>query len=128
MKLKFAVLGLLLAVSAHADTNMNNMPGMDMSGGKKADSAYMTEMNSGMTKMDKDMANAPMNGNPDHDFVTMMIPHHQGAIDMAETELKYGKDPEMKKLAKAIIAAQDKEIAQMNAWLKTDGAKAPPEK
>ncbi len=124
MTFKLTFWGLLFAATAYADTNMGNMPGMDMSGGK-SDSAYTTEMNAGMTKMNKDMAGAPMNGNPDHDFVTMMIPHHQGAIDMAKTELRYGKDPEMRKLARDIIAAQAKEIAQMNAWLKTDGAKAP---
>jgi uncharacterized protein (DUF305 family) len=124
MKYPLFVIGLCVAATAYADTNMNNMPGMDMGGGK-SDSAYMTDMNAGMTKMDKDMAGAPMNGNPDHDFVTMMIPHHQGAVDMAKVELQYGKDPEMRKLAKEIIKAQKEEIAQMNAWLKTDGAKAP---
>jgi uncharacterized protein (DUF305 family) len=131
MKIKLAVLGIFLAAIAHADTttnsmgnmDMSNMPGMEMSGGK-SDGAYMTEMNSGMTKMNHDMAAAPMNGNPDHDFVTMMIPHHQGAVDMAKVELKYGHDPKMRKLAKEIIAAQDKEIAFMEAWLKTDAAKA----
>jgi uncharacterized protein (DUF305 family) len=56
-------------------------------------------------------------GDQDKDFVTMMIPHHQGAIDMAEVELKYGKDPEMKALSEKIIADQKKEIAQMQKWL-----------
>jgi uncharacterized protein (DUF305 family) len=47
----------------------------------------------------------------------MMIPHHQAAVDMAQAELKYGKDPEIRKLSQDIIAAQNKEIAQMQAWL-----------
>ena len=121
MKLKWMALGLLLAATAQADntdmSGMNMTPGSTMNmPGTKSD--FMKDMNAGMTKMDKDMSGAPMTGNPDKDFASMMIPHHQGAIDMAEVELKYGKDPEMRKLAKAIIAAQKKEIAQMNTFLK----------
>ncbi len=67
-------------------------------------------------KMMRDMGGA-LTGNADRDFVQGMIPHHQGAIDMAEVELKYGKDPAIKKLARDIIAAQKKEIAFMRKWL-----------
>jgi uncharacterized protein (DUF305 family) len=59
----------------------------------------------------------PMTGDPDKDFVTMMMAHHQGAIDMAKVELEYGKDPTLRALAEAIIAAQAKEIEEMQAWL-----------
>ncbi|MDX8150203.1 DUF305 domain-containing protein [Patulibacter brassicae] len=54
----------------------------------------------------------------DRAFIDMMIPHHQGAILMARAELQKGKDPELKKIATAIVAAQTKEIEQMNSWRK----------
>ena len=64
-----------------------------------------------------EMAAALMNGNVDHDFATMMIPHHQGAIDMAKAELNYGKDPVMRRLAQEIIVDQKSEIDAMQLWL-----------
>ena len=58
-----------------------------------------------------------MTGDVDRDFAAAMIPHHQGAIDMAKIVLKYGKDPEIRKLAEAIVGAQESEIAFMKDWL-----------
>lgn len=66
-------------------------------------------------KMKKDMAMTP-SGDTDKDFAMMMIPHHQGAIDMAEVELKFGKDPALKEMAQKIIDAQKKEIEEFKKW------------
>ena len=74
-------------------------------------------MNDAMAVMDHGMRTAPMNGLPEHDFVTMMIPHHQGAIDMARALLLTTKDPELRNLAQGIITEQQNEIRLMQAWL-----------
>jgi uncharacterized protein (DUF305 family) len=74
-----------------------------------------------MDRMHEAMMAVEYTGNPDVDFARGMIPHHQGAIDMAEIELKYGKNPEMRAMAKDIVAAQRKEIATMKHWLATHG-------
>jgi uncharacterized protein (DUF305 family) len=74
-------------------------------------------MNDAMAVMDDGMKRAPMNGVTEHDFVTMMIPHHQGAIDMAKAVLLYSKDPELRNLAQGIITEQQNEIKVMQAWL-----------
>jgi uncharacterized protein (DUF305 family) len=85
---------------------------MSMPAASPADSAFAH----GMKEMQRQMADAPMTGNPDQDFVAAMIPHHEGAIDMAEVELKYGHDPFLRRLARDIITAQRHEIADMKAW------------
>ena len=74
-------------------------------------------MNS-MMGMHNSMLHASMTGNADHDFLAMMIPHHQAAVQMAQAELQYGKDPKVRALAQRIISAQEKEIAEMSTWLK----------
>jgi uncharacterized protein (DUF305 family) len=85
---------------------------MDM-GDNPADAAFLQAMKNMMIGMHQSMPT----GETDGDFVRFMLPHHQAAVDMAKTELQYGKDPELKRLATDIVAAQDKEIAEMKDWL-----------
>lgn len=81
-------------------------------------------MDDAMALMEHGMRAAPMNGDPEHDFVAMMIPHHQGAIDMAKAVLLYTKDPALRNLALSIIAEQHNEIRLMQAWLARHAAGA----
>ena len=81
---------------------------------------FDARMAEAMTRMHHAMMLPPF-GDPDRDFAAMMIPHHQGAIDMARVELQYGKDPAIKSLAEGIIKAQEAEIAMMREWLKKNG-------
>nr|WP_132580100.1 DUF305 domain-containing protein [Paralcaligenes ureilyticus] len=74
-------------------------------------------MSDAMAVMDYGMQQAPMNGQSEHDFITMMMPHHQGAVDMARAVLLYTKDPEIRNLALGIITEQQNEIHVMQAWL-----------
>ena len=75
------------------------------------------DMHGSMMGMMKNMESMKMTGDADHDFAMMMKIHHQGAIDMAQMELKSGKDASLKAMAKKIIAAQQKEIKEFDQWL-----------
>jgi uncharacterized protein (DUF305 family) len=70
-----------------------------------------------MAKMQKDMPQEP-SGDPDVDFARYMIPHHQAAIDMAKVHLQHGKDAKLKRMSEKVIKAQEKEIKELQAWLK----------
>ncbi len=86
------------------------------------DKTFDQLMANAMGVMHTGMHTAAQTGDPDHDFVTMMIPHHQGAIDMAKALLLYGKDPQLGRLAQEIITDQQSEIQLMQLWLKQHGA------
>ncbi|WP_114926294.1 CopM family metallochaperone [Neisseria subflava] len=86
-------------------------------------SAMQQELMQGMDQMNQDMMAAAQYKDPDVAFAAGMLPHHIGAVKMAEVELKYGKDPEMRKLAEDIINAQQAEIEQMQKWLKAHNKK-----
>lgn len=97
------------------------MMGGGMAMGPKGDTGPSSQaFAAANAKMHQDMA-ITFTGDADVDFVKGMIPHHQGAIEMAKIVLKYGKDAETKKLAEAVIKAQEGEIAGMTEWLKTKG-------
>jgi len=89
------------------------------------DKPFPQLMDDAMAVMDAGMRSAPMNGNPDHDFVIMMIPHHQGAVDMAKALLLDSRDPELRNLAQGIITDQENEIRLMQAWLARHQKAAP---
>jgi YVTN family beta-propeller protein len=94
-------------------------------------SSFEQEMAESMSKMDHDMATAPMTGDPNYDFSAMMIPHHQGAIDMAKTFLLHGQDPALRRLAQEIIVTQQQEIQVMRfrlAALQSAAATSPHDK
>lgn len=113
-------LGLVAALAFGGTALAQQHQGHGAPAAKAGDSAATTAYKAANTKMHKDMDIA-FTGDADADFVRGMIPHHQGAIDMARVILAHGKDPALKKLATGIIAEQEKEIAMMREWLKANG-------
>ena len=112
-----------VAISNYAQANEQpHQAHMNMS--MSTDSAMQQELMQGMNQMNQDMMAAAQYKDPDVAFAAGMLPHHIGAVKMAEVELKYGKDPEMRKLAEDIINAQQAEIEQMQKWLKAHHKKS----
>ncbi|ALN72885.1 DUF305 domain-containing protein [Aureimonas sp. AU20] len=108
-------LGLLVASPALAQDHSGHAAGMAHD---KTSAAYMEAMK----RMDAAMASAPMSGKPGVDFAEMMIPHHQSAIDMAKAYLESGEnDPTITKIARDVVASQEREIAELRDWLKAHG-------
>lgn len=97
----------------HAGQDHGTTASTGQSDATKAFEAANAKMHAGMM--------AALTGDPDVDFAQGMIPHHQGAIDMAEIVLKYGKDPDTRKLAGEIVKAQTAEIAFLKEWLAKRG-------
>jgi uncharacterized protein (DUF305 family) len=97
MRPALCVLALLAAVTS-------------LAGGVEA--PFMADNKTAMAKMMAGMDVKP-SGNVDADFVAMMVPHHQGAIDMAQAELRYGRNEQLRRLAQEIIVTQQEEIAAM---------------
>jgi uncharacterized protein (DUF305 family) len=111
--LRPALIALALLGATAANTTERKMDhAMAAHGATASDKGYAKAMATMMAHM-----HAKPTGDADRDFVVMMLPHHQGAVDMAQVELQYGKDPELLALARAVVDSQSKEIAQMDDWL-----------
>ena len=78
-----------------------------------AEAPFLAENDAAMKKMMHDMAAVKPSGDVDRDFVDMMVPHHQAAVDMAQSVLRYGRNEQIKRLAQEIIVTQQQEIATM---------------
>lgn len=115
------ILGFVTVASAHDASHHAPAAGaVDNAAGPKPgnenEAAFLAENQAAMTKMMNDMATMPT-GDVDRDFVAMMVPHHQGAIDMALAVLRYGRNEQVKRLAQEIIVTQQQEIAAMRLAL-----------
>ena len=108
--------GSMPSDKAHSSSMPGGSMGMkDMKGMKDMDMQAMMKDNN------EKMSGMKMTGNADVDFAMMMRVHHQGAIDMAQAQLRNGKSPEMRKMSNSIIAAQKKEIGQLDRFLAKNG-------
>jgi uncharacterized protein (DUF305 family) len=121
-------IGLALAlcvagVAAHAQGHRSSDAPSDAA--VSADATFASQMMQAMDRMDAGMMAAKPTGDPDRDFAAMMIPHHQGAIDMAKLQLIFGHDPVMRRLAQAIIVEQQQEIELMRRFLQKPSAPQP---
>jgi uncharacterized protein (DUF305 family) len=81
-----------------------------------------SESATAISRMHAAMSSVKSSGDGDVDFVELMLPHHQAAIAMAKTQLAYGKDPQMRRLAQEIVTDQQSEIELMQLWLKQHGS------
>lgn len=101
----FSAIAMMIAIAAPATAQQS-----------PSSKGYMDAMSKMQASMPKDHK-----GDSDTDFARMMIPHHRGAMDMAKVEIQYGKDPMLRKMAEKMIKDQEKEVADLEKWLKEKG-------
>lgn len=118
---RFPLLAALLAFGALTSCKKDDSTPAGLQVQAHDQSALMTIMHNMM----RDMSMMTATNDPDNDFAMMMVMHHQGAINMANEELKNGKDTEMRALATSIIAKQKSEITQFNAFKTSHAPHAP---
>lgn len=121
-----AVLGLIAAAllagcTKPAGSAAGNAQAIDHSamghGAPTSETDAARAYNESMARMHRDMGQASVD--PDESFARMMLAHHEGAIEMARIELKYGRDPELRRLAEQVVASQEPEVRQLRRWLET---------
>ena len=116
MKILTKLLAAVVACSFAASITVQ--AGTHADGDQPSTDPDWSELIASMDKMHVAMGAIKRSGNSDVDFVRLMLPHHQAAIDMAKTQLVYGKDAQMRRLAQEIITDQQSEIQLMERWLK----------
>jgi len=118
--------GIVLAApaTAGAQHEVRSHGGHGAQGPTSRDTPATREFKGAHARMMRNMV-LPYTGDPDVDFRMQMIPHHQGAIDMARVAMRFAKDPWTRQLAESVIVEQQREIAEMQAWLTRHGAPVP---
>ncbi len=111
------LLALMIVIRLAGQQQSDHRPGTDLVPPNIQEN-HWSELKASMEKMHVAMAPIESSGNSDVDFVKLMLPHHQAALDMAKTELMYGKDPQIRRLAQEIMTDQQSEIELMQLWLK----------
>lgn len=115
LRLRFITLLVVMPIVALAAWRQDPQVHARMAG---AQAPNWAELMATMERMHSAMGAVSASGNSDADFVKLMLPHHQGAVDMAKTALLYGKDPQIRRLAQEIITDQESEIQLMQLWLR----------
>lgn len=111
--------------AGHAQAGHDQAGHSGHSGESPSGGSAQADYAAAMERMHGPMMQGIANPDPDVAFVLGMLPHHRGAIDMARIELRYGKDEFARKMAEAVIAAQEGEVAEMEAWLAEKGIPVP---
>ena len=117
-KMKTILILVVLAITPIIPQNASKPSNLNPAPGNCA-----ADLRAAMGRMHEIMSHLPAAANADEDFVRLMIPHHQAALDMAKTQLLCGKDPQIRRLAQEIITDQQSEIEVMDLWLKNHAAK-----